>query len=96
MLQAIIQTCLDTGIITVSLNTCAFILLCTVIMRVEMHRLIQPVRLIGFSSNLQYAESDCVDLVGSTLSDPYLAYSAALFALAGPLHGFGLLGFFVS
>jgi citrate synthase len=28
-----------------------------------------------------------VDLVGSTLADPYLAYSAALFALAGPLHG---------
>ncbi|KAF7338350.1 Citrate synthase [Mycena venus] len=26
-------------------------------------------------------------LVGSTLSDPYLSYSAALFALAGPLHG---------
>ncbi|KZT09422.1 citrate synthase [Laetiporus sulphureus 93-53] len=26
-------------------------------------------------------------LVGSTLSDPYLAYSAALYALAGPLHG---------
>lgn len=30
---------------------------------------------------------DFPDLVGSTLSDPYLAYSAALFALAGPLHG---------
>ena len=27
------------------------------------------------------------DLVGSALSDPYLSYSAALFALAGPLHG---------
>ena len=27
------------------------------------------------------------DLVGSTLADPYLSYSAALFALAGPLHG---------
>ena len=27
------------------------------------------------------------DLVGSTLSDPYISYSAALFALAGPLHG---------
>ncbi|KAJ3810665.1 citrate synthase [Lentinula aff. lateritia] len=26
-------------------------------------------------------------LVGSTLSDPYLSYAAALFALAGPLHG---------
>lgn len=29
-----------------------------------------------------------LDLVGSTLSDPYLSYSAALFALAGPLHGY--------
>lgn len=28
-----------------------------------------------------------LDLVGSTLSDPYISYSAALFALAGPLHG---------
>ncbi|KAI6005506.1 citrate synthase-like protein [Pisolithus albus] len=28
-----------------------------------------------------------VHLVGSTLADPYLAYSAALNALAGPLHG---------
>ncbi|KAF7984016.1 hypothetical protein HWV62_17515 [Athelia sp. TMB] len=26
-------------------------------------------------------------LVGSTLADPYISYSAALFALAGPLHG---------
>ena len=26
-------------------------------------------------------------LVGSTLSDPYLSYSAAINALAGPLHG---------
>jgi len=26
-------------------------------------------------------------LVGSTLSDPYISYSAALYALAGPLHG---------
>ncbi|KAJ7063228.1 citrate synthase [Mycena amicta] len=26
-------------------------------------------------------------LVGSTLADPYLSYAAALFALAGPLHG---------
>jgi len=57
-------------------------------MRVEMHQLIQPVKLVDFSSDLQYAEIDCIDLVGSTLSDPYLAYSAALFALAGPLHGF--------
>jgi citrate synthase len=31
-----------------------------------------------------------VDLVGSTLADPYLAYSAALFALAGPLHGWAI------
>ena len=31
-----------------------------------------------------------VDLVGSTLADPYLAYSAALFALAGPLHGWAV------
>ena len=31
-----------------------------------------------------------IDLVGSTLSDPYLSYSAALFALAGPLHGYDL------
>ncbi len=28
------------------------------------------------------------DLVGSTLSDPYLSYAAALYALAGPLHGY--------
>jgi citrate synthase len=28
--------------------------------------------------------------VGSTLADPYLAYSAALFALAGPLHGWAV------
>ena len=28
------------------------------------------------------------DLVGSALSDPYLAYSAALLGLAGPLHGY--------
>lgn len=26
-------------------------------------------------------------MVGSTLADPYLSYSAALYALAGPLHG---------
>ena len=31
------------------------------------------------------------DLVSSTLSDPYLSYSAALFALAGPLHGLVVL-----
>lgn len=36
---------------------------------------------------LWFSEWDWKDLVGSTLSDPYLAYSAALFALAGPLHG---------
>ena len=29
----------------------------------------------------------CLDLVGSTLADPFLAYSASLFALAGPRHG---------
>jgi citrate synthase len=28
-----------------------------------------------------------LDLVGSTLADPYISYSAALYALAGPLHG---------
>ena len=28
------------------------------------------------------------DLVSSTLSDPYLSYAAALYALAGPLHGY--------
>ncbi|KAF7363377.1 Citrate synthase [Mycena sanguinolenta] len=33
------------------------------------------------------ASAHTAHLVGSTLSDPYLAYSAALFALAGPLHG---------
>ena len=30
---------------------------------------------------------DQTDLVASTLADPYLAYSAGLYALAGPLHG---------
>ena len=34
-----------------------------------------------------------LDLVSSTLSDPYLSYSAALFALAGPLHGLVLFYF---
>ena len=29
-----------------------------------------------------------LDLVGSALADPYLAYSAALLGLAGPLHGY--------
>lgn len=33
------------------------------------------------------ASAHTAHLVGSTLSDPFLAYSAALFALAGPLHG---------
>jgi citrate synthase len=33
------------------------------------------------------ASAHTAHLVGSTLSDPYLSYSAALFALAGPLHG---------
>jgi len=31
---------------------------------------------------------DPLDLVGSALSDSYLSYSAALFGLAGPLHGY--------
>jgi len=33
------------------------------------------------------ASAHTAHLMGSTLADPYLAYSAALFALAGPLHG---------
>ena len=33
------------------------------------------------------ASAHTTHLVGSTLSDPYLAYSAGLNALAGPLHG---------
>ncbi|KAG6911475.1 hypothetical protein DXG01_014549 [Tephrocybe rancida] len=33
------------------------------------------------------ASAHTAHLVGSTLADPYLSYSAALFALAGPLHG---------
>ncbi|KAL0572936.1 hypothetical protein V5O48_009026 [Marasmius crinis-equi] len=33
------------------------------------------------------ASAHTAHLVGSTLSDPYLSYAAALFALAGPLHG---------
>ncbi|CCM02359.1 uncharacterized protein FIBRA_04454 [Fibroporia radiculosa] len=33
------------------------------------------------------ASAHTAHLVASTLSDPYLSYSAALFALAGPLHG---------
>ncbi|KIM49193.1 hypothetical protein M413DRAFT_438358 [Hebeloma cylindrosporum] len=33
------------------------------------------------------ASAHTAHLVNSTLSDPYLSYSAALFALAGPLHG---------
>jgi citrate synthase len=33
------------------------------------------------------ASAHTAHLVGSTLSDPYLSYSAALLALAGPLHG---------
>ncbi|CAA7271767.1 unnamed protein product [Cyclocybe aegerita] len=33
------------------------------------------------------ASAHTAHLVGSTLADPYLAYSAALSALAGPLHG---------
>ncbi|THH33879.1 hypothetical protein EUX98_g239 [Antrodiella citrinella] len=33
------------------------------------------------------ASAHTAHLVGSTLADPYLSYSAALYALAGPLHG---------
>ncbi|KAI0054185.1 citrate synthase [Auriscalpium vulgare] len=33
------------------------------------------------------ASAHTAHLVSSTLADPYLSYSAALFALAGPLHG---------
>jgi len=33
------------------------------------------------------ASAHTAHLVGSTLSDPYLSYAAALYALAGPLHG---------
>lgn len=33
------------------------------------------------------ASAHTAHLVGSTLADPFLAYSSALFALAGPLHG---------
>ncbi|THH20674.1 hypothetical protein EW146_g703 [Bondarzewia mesenterica] len=33
------------------------------------------------------ASAHTAHLVGSTLADPYISYSAALFALAGPLHG---------
>ena len=39
------------------------------------------------------ASAHTAHLVGSTLSDPYLSYSAALFALAGPLHGYANLHF---
>jgi citrate synthase len=34
------------------------------------------------------ASAHTTHLVGSTLSDPYLSYSAGLLALAGPLHGY--------
>ncbi|KIJ16842.1 hypothetical protein PAXINDRAFT_154880 [Paxillus involutus ATCC 200175] len=33
------------------------------------------------------ASAHTAHLVGSTLSDPYISYAAALYALAGPLHG---------
>ena len=33
------------------------------------------------------ASAHATHLVGSTLSDPYLAYAGGLNALAGPLHG---------
>lgn len=93
-MQAITRTCSATGIIPILPNICAYILLCMVIMRVEMLRLTQRVRHTKLCSDLLYAGNNCIDLVASTLSDPYLAYSAALFALAGPLHGFGLFNFF--
>jgi citrate synthase len=40
-----------------------------------------------FSYILPSYTEDSIDLVGSTLSDPFISYSAALCALAGPLHG---------
>jgi citrate synthase len=36
---------------------------------------------------LKHPSPRIADLVGSALSDPFLAYSAALAGLAGPLHG---------
>lgn len=57
--------------------------------REEMHLHTQPVS-TDTSYSPVYSNPNnrlLIDLVGSTLSDPYLAYSAALFALAGPLHG---------
>jgi len=45
------------------------------------------VSLIGLKIYENLLNFSLKDLVGSTLSDPFLAYSAALFALAGPLHG---------
>lgn len=55
-------------------------------MRVEMLPLTRPVsaRIVRYRAGLEVV----LDLVGSTLSDPYISYSAALFALAGPLHGY--------
>jgi citrate synthase len=43
-----------------------------------------------FGNDVPFLNFSIIDLVGSTLSDPYLSYSAALFALAGPLHGYEL------
>lgn len=56
-----------------------------VITRVEMPLRTRPVCL-AFIDSRRASQLD-LDLVGSTLSDPYISYSAALFALAGPLHG---------
>lgn len=56
-----------------------------VITRVEMPLRTRPVCL-AFVDSRRASHLD-LDLVGSTLSDPYISYSAALFALAGPLHG---------
>lgn len=56
-----------------------------VITRVEMPRRTRPVCFVFAVT--RSASHLGLDLVGSTLSDPYISYSAALFALAGPLHG---------
>lgn len=42
-----------------------------------------------FIDAFHYSRSDlfALDLIGSTLADPFLAYAGALYALAGPLHG---------
>lgn len=40
-----------------------------------------------FPQTAQYSRVDHVDLIASTLADPYISYAGALYALAGPLHG---------